>query len=72
MTDKARLSELMQELDRVGVDPEGFPAGFAMSDTDALHVLRDLPDNAGPMAFLARIRIERSASAPQRAPEPSA
>ena len=60
MSDERRLTELMTELRRVGVDPDGFPAGLAVRDEDALKVLREMNDNAGPAAFLARLRATQA------------
>ena len=56
MTDEQRFEELLREMERVGVDPHGFPAGADVSREDALRALRALPDGAGPAAFLAAIR----------------
>ena len=56
MTDERHLAELMAEMERVGVDPHGFPAGVTVSRDDALRALGSLPDGAGPSAFLAAIR----------------
>jgi len=59
MTDERDLSELMAEMERVGVDPNSFPAGITVSREDALRVLATLADDAGPSAFLAAIRSEQ-------------
>jgi hypothetical protein len=64
MTDERRLSDLMAEMERVGVDPESFPAGFAVRDEDALQALRALDDGAGFHAFLARVRENLASDAP--------
>jgi hypothetical protein len=56
MTDELRFAELLAEFERVGVDPNGFPAGIPVLREDALRMLRALPDGAGPVAFLAAIR----------------
>jgi hypothetical protein len=56
MTDERHLEELMAEMHRVGVDPNGFPAGITVSREDALRALGTLADGAGPSAFLAAIR----------------
>jgi hypothetical protein len=56
MTDERRFSELLLEFERVGVDPNSFPAGITVHPEDAMRILRSLPDDAGPGAFLARIR----------------
>ena len=63
MTDERRFEELWTELERVGVDPYGFPAGIEVSREDALEVLKTLPDGAGPTAFLAAIRNRRATPA---------
>jgi hypothetical protein len=62
MTDERRFDELLSEFERVGVDPDSFPAGIAVSREDAMHILRALPDGAGPAAFLARVREEQQQS----------
>lgn len=56
MTDERRFSELLLEMERVGVDPNSFPAGITVRPEDAMRILRSLPDDSGPGAFLARIR----------------
>jgi hypothetical protein len=63
MTDERDLSELMAEMERVGVDPNSFPAGITVSREDALRVLATLEDGAGPSAFLAALRVEQIRSA---------
>ncbi len=60
MSDERRLNELMLEMERVAVDPNGFPAGISLGHHEALRVLRSLPDGAGPAAFLSAIREELS------------
>lgn len=57
MSRQERLDRLMQELQRVGVDPNTISAGLAVSDDDLLKELAAMPDNAGPEAFLARLRL---------------
>jgi len=56
MTDERRFEELLAEFERVGVDLNSFPAGITMQREVALRILRSLPDDAGPGAFLARVR----------------
>jgi hypothetical protein len=56
MTDERRFSELLAELERVGVNPNHFPAGITVRPEDALEILRSLPADCGPAAFLAKIR----------------
>jgi hypothetical protein len=63
MTDERRFSELLSEFERVGVDPNSFPAGITVRPEDAMRILRSLPDDAGPGAFLARIRETQQARA---------
>jgi hypothetical protein len=59
MTDERDLTELMAEMERVGVDPNSFPAGITVSRKHALRVLAALADDAGPSAFLAALRAEQ-------------
>ena len=56
MTDERRFEELLSEFERVGVDPHSFPAGITVLREDAIRILRSLPDEAGPAAFLSRVR----------------
>ena len=56
MTDERRFEELLDEFERVGVDLNSFPAGIDVKREDALRILRELPDGAGPAAFLSRVR----------------
>lgn len=56
MTDERRFEELLTEFERVGVDLHSFPAGITVRREDAIRILRSLPDDAGPAAFLARVR----------------
>jgi hypothetical protein len=56
MTDDRGLRELLSEFERVGVDPNTVSAGIAVPTAEAVRILRSLPDNAGPAAFLARLR----------------
>lgn len=59
MTDNQRFTRLLAEFRRVGVDPDTFSAVISISPDDALRVLHDLEDGAGPAAFLSRLRRER-------------
>lgn len=59
MTDNLRFGELIEEFRRVGVDPDTFSAVIAVTPEEALRVLHELPDGAGPAAFLQRLRSER-------------
>jgi hypothetical protein len=56
MTDERRFEELLAEFERIGVDLHSFPAGLTVSREEALNILRSLPADAGPAAFLARVR----------------
>lgn len=56
MSQSARLDRLIREFERVGVDPHTISAGLAVSEDEALRALAALPDDAGPTAFLARLR----------------
>jgi hypothetical protein len=57
-----RLSRLLEELERVGVDPNTISAGLAVRDDEALLALSALPDRAGPEAFLSKLRAVVSPS----------
>lgn len=59
MADEQDLTELMVEMQRVGVDPNSFPAGIDVSREEALRVLAMLEDGVGPSAFLTAIRVEQ-------------
>jgi hypothetical protein len=63
MTDERRFEELLSEFKRVGVDLDSFPAGITVLREDALRILRSLPDDAGPAAFLSRVRHEQQVTA---------
>jgi hypothetical protein len=67
MTDERRFDELLVEFERIGVDPNSFPAGITMRPDDALRILRSMPDDAGPGAFLARVREVRTTPTGQEA-----
>ena len=60
MSQSERLSRLLKEFERVGVDPNTISAGLAVRDDDALRALAALPDHAGPAAFLSQIRAMMS------------
>jgi hypothetical protein len=62
MTDERRFEEMLAEFKRVGVDLDGFPAGLTIRREDAMRILRELPDGAGPAAFLTRVRHELHAT----------
>lgn len=64
MTDERRFEELLAEFERVGVDLNGFPAGITIRREDAIRILQSLPDDAGPAAFLARVRAEQQVRTP--------
>ena len=59
MTDERRFGELFTEMERVGIDPHGFPAGVTVEHELAVKILRVLPDGAGPAAFLTAVREEQ-------------
>jgi hypothetical protein len=63
MTDERRFEELLSEFKRVGVDLNSFPAGIGVHRDDALRILRSLPDDSGPAAFLSRVRHEQQSTA---------
>ena len=58
MSDEQRFGELFAEMERVGIDPHGFPAGVTVRHELAVKILRVLPDGAGPAAFLTAVREE--------------
>jgi hypothetical protein len=45
------------------VDLNSFPAGIGVHRDDALRILRSLPDDSGPAAFLSRVRHEQQSTA---------
>jgi len=55
MTDERRFDKLLAEFERVGVDPNSFPAGIDVHPDAAMRILRALPDGAGPAAFLGGV-----------------
>jgi hypothetical protein len=71
MAEEQTFEVLLREFRRVGVDPDTFSAMLAVRPEDAMRALRALPDDAGPSAFLAKLRangIGNVADAP--APHP--
>jgi hypothetical protein len=68
MTTERRFEELLTEFERIGVDLNSFPAGITVRPEDALRILRALPDDAGPGAFLARLREEHLTKATPSTP----
>lgn len=56
MAEEQTFEVLLREFRRVGVDPDTFSAMLAVRPEDALRALRALPDDAGPSAFLAKLR----------------
>jgi len=56
MSQTERFAQLLEEFERVGVDPNTISAGLAVSEEDARRALAMLPDGAGPAAFLSQIR----------------
>ncbi|MEO6526140.1 MAG: hypothetical protein ABIP93_05910 [Gemmatimonadaceae bacterium] len=66
MTDERRFDQLLAEFERVGVDLDGFPAGLTIRREEAMRILSDLSDGAGPAAFLRRVRYEQQAVASEQ------
>lgn len=56
MTQTQRFAHLLHEFERVGVDPNTISAGLAVREEDVLKALSDLQNDAGPAAFLSRLR----------------
>jgi hypothetical protein len=54
------VRQLVAELERVGIDPDHMVAGLTSRAEEALRALRELPDGAGPAAFLAALRSQSS------------
>ena len=50
------VRQLVEELERAGIDPDHMVAGLTSRAEEALRALRALPDGAGPAAFLAELR----------------
>jgi hypothetical protein len=57
MSQAERFAHLLREFERVGVDPNTISAGLAVREEEVLRALADLPDGAGPTAFLSRLRV---------------
>lgn len=57
MSQTERFENLLQEFQRVGVDPNTISAGLAVREQDVLRALAALPDDAGPAAFLSQLRL---------------
>jgi hypothetical protein len=57
MSQEQRFEHLLQEFERVGVDPNTISAGLAVREEDVLRALAALPDDAGPSAFLSQLRV---------------
>jgi len=57
MSQEQRFEHLLQEFERVGVDPNTISAGLAVREEDVLRALAALPDDAGPSAFLSQLRL---------------
>ena len=72
MSQTERFAQLLREFERVGVDPNTFSAGLNVSESDALRALSALPDDAGPSAFLAKLRVvmQEPAVEQERNPDP--
>jgi hypothetical protein len=60
MNQTERLEHLINELRRVGVDPDTLSAGLGVREEHALSALAALPDGAGPAAFLQKLREMRA------------
>jgi hypothetical protein len=61
MSQTERFAHLLHEFERVGVDPNTISAGLAVREEDVLRVLSDLENDAGPEAFLSRLRALKTA-----------
>lgn len=57
MSKTERFERLLHEFERVGVDPNTISAGLAVREQEVLRALAALPDDAGPEAFLAQLRL---------------
>ena len=57
MTQGKQLDALLRAFERVGVDPNTISAGLAVPRDDVMRVLQSLPNDAGPAAFLSKLRI---------------
>lgn len=57
MSDERHFEALLHEFERVGIDPNTISAGLGVRPEEALQVLRALPDDAGPAAFLQQLRL---------------
>ena len=57
MSQTERFEHLLQEFERVGVDPNTISAGLAVREEDVLRALAALPNDAGPEAFLSQLRL---------------
>ena len=57
MSQAERFAHLLQEFERVGVDPNTISAGLAVREDDVLRALSALPNGVGPAAFLSQLRL---------------
>ena len=57
MSQVERFAHLIREFERVGVDPNTISAGLAVREEEVLRALAELPDGAGPAAFLSQLRV---------------
>ena len=64
------VRQLVAELERVGIDPDQMVAGLTSRAEDALRALRELPNGAGPAAFLAALRNHSSPVGSNATPTP--
>lgn len=63
MSDERQFEELLREFERVGIDPNTISAGLAVRPEDVFQILQNLPDGAGPAAFLQQLRLLMTQSA---------
>jgi hypothetical protein len=68
MAEEQTFEVLLREFRRVGVDPDTFSAMLAVRPEDALRALGSLPDDAGPSAFLAKLRANGIGQSADHAP----
>lgn len=71
MSQAERFAHLLQEFERVGVDPNTISAGLAVREEDVLRALSALPDDAGPSAFLSQLRLVTTVGAGVGRPKPN-
>ena len=69
MSQAQRFAHLLEEFERVGVDPNTISAGLAVREEDVLRALSALPDRAGPSAFLSQLRAVMTATSSSHGPD---